>query len=168
MSRGTLDTALLFVSFAYGTFTLYGPAFQPLILLNTQNHYASPQPQTTAVSLVWALPLSLATTYGITFVFSSCGYLDVSVPHVPSCTLCIHVRVPEHLPQVGFPIRTSTGQWLFAPPRGFSQLIASFIGSLVPRHSPYALISLTFLSVNSKIFALAYIFYFFNNFLALL
>lgn len=31
---------------------------------------------------VWANPLSLATTYGITFVFSSYGYLDVSVPHV--------------------------------------------------------------------------------------
>ena len=28
------------------------------------------------------LPLSLATTRGITVVFFSCGYLDVSVPHV--------------------------------------------------------------------------------------
>ena len=31
---------------------------------------------------VWALPRSLATTCGITFVFSSWGYLDVSVPPV--------------------------------------------------------------------------------------
>ena len=31
---------------------------------------------------VWANPLSLATTRGITVVFFSCGYLDVSVPHV--------------------------------------------------------------------------------------
>jgi hypothetical protein len=31
---------------------------------------------------VWAVPLSLATTHGITVVFSSYGYLDVSVPHV--------------------------------------------------------------------------------------
>ena len=31
---------------------------------------------------VWALPLSLATTRGITVVFFSCGYLDVSVPRV--------------------------------------------------------------------------------------
>ena len=31
---------------------------------------------------VWALPRSLATTCGITVVFSSCGYLDVSVPRV--------------------------------------------------------------------------------------
>lgn len=31
---------------------------------------------------VWAFPVSLATTPGITFVFFSYGYLDVSVPHV--------------------------------------------------------------------------------------
>src|SRR5690606_36192364 len=31
---------------------------------------------------VWAPPLSLATTHGITVVFSSSGYLDVSVPRV--------------------------------------------------------------------------------------
>ena len=32
--------------------------------------------------MVWAVPRSLATTCGITFVFFSYGYLDVSVPHV--------------------------------------------------------------------------------------
>ena len=47
-------------------------------------------------------------------------------PTSSSHTLCIHVCVPEHLPQVGSPIRTSTGRWLFAPYRSFSQLIASF------------------------------------------
>ena len=31
---------------------------------------------------VWAPPRSLAATWGITFVFSSSGYLDVSVPRV--------------------------------------------------------------------------------------
>ena len=31
---------------------------------------------------VWAVPRSLATTCGITLVFSSSGYLDVSVPRV--------------------------------------------------------------------------------------
>ena len=33
---------------------------------------------------VWALPLSLAATQGISFDFSSSGYLDVSVPRVGS------------------------------------------------------------------------------------
>ena len=34
---------------------------------------------------VWALARSLATTCAIIVIFSSCGYLDVSVPRVPSC-----------------------------------------------------------------------------------
>ena len=31
-------------------------------------------------------------------------------------------------PYVGSPIQTPADPWVFAPPRGFSQLIASFIG----------------------------------------
>ena len=46
----------------------------------------------------------------------------------PPHTLCIHVCVPDCLHQVGSPIRISTGQWLFAPLRSFSQLVASFFG----------------------------------------
>ena len=43
-----------------------------------------PTPAVTGV--VWAPPLSLATTQGITVVFSSSGYLDVSVLRVCSPT----------------------------------------------------------------------------------
>ena len=39
-------------------------------------------PKDAVTSLVWAIPCSLATTYGITIVFFSYGYLDVSVPRV--------------------------------------------------------------------------------------
>ena len=46
-------------------------------------HVADPQPQK-ACSLVWALPISLAATFGIDLSFFSSGYLDVSVPRVPS------------------------------------------------------------------------------------
>ena len=35
-----------------------------------------------ATAPVWAIPRSLAATGGIVFTFFSCGYLDVSVPHV--------------------------------------------------------------------------------------
>ena len=39
--------------------------------------------------MVWAIPRSLATTGGISFDFSSSGYLDVSVPRVaPSGPMC--------------------------------------------------------------------------------
>ena len=39
-------------------------------------------PSHASTRLVWANPRSLATTCGITVVFFSCGYLDVSVPRV--------------------------------------------------------------------------------------
>ena len=39
-------------------------------------------PNIASTTLVWAFPRSLATTWGITFVFFSYGYLDVSVPRV--------------------------------------------------------------------------------------
>ena len=44
-------------------------------------------PSIAVTTLVWAVPISLAATIGITFVFSSSGYLDVSVPRV-----CFHTR----------------------------------------------------------------------------
>ena len=39
-------------------------------------------PDIAKTTSVWALPISLATTLGITIVFSSSGYLDVSVHRV--------------------------------------------------------------------------------------
>ena len=71
---------------------------------------------------VWADPFSLAATDGIDFSFCSCGYLDVSVLRVP-----FSYEIPVML--VGFPIRTSQSQRLSPTRLGFSQVIASFIGS---------------------------------------
>ena len=50
----------------------------------------------------------------------------------------VNQRIPESLP-VGCPIRTSAGQWVFAPRRGFSQLVASFVASesLGILHAPF-------------------------------
>ena len=48
--------------------------------------------------MVWANPRSLATTYGITFVFFSSAYLDVSVQRVysPIGVLCLqHSGLPH-------------------------------------------------------------------------
>ena len=42
---------------------------------------------------VWPLPISLATTLGISFDFSSSPYLDVSVREVPFLNLCIQLRI---------------------------------------------------------------------------
>ena len=77
-----------------------------------------------ATHTVWALPRSLATTGGIVVTFFSCGYLEVSVPRVR----LPHRGMTESLPP-GCPIRTSADLWVFAPPRGFSQLVTSFFAS---------------------------------------
>ena len=86
---------------------------------------------------VWAAPRSLAATCGITVVFSSCGYLDVSVPRVrpTSVVVCLlHTGLPHS------EIRGSKA--ICASPR----LIAAchVLPRLrEPRHPPYAL---TFIS----------------------
>ena len=66
-------------------------------------------------------PRSLATTSGVSVDVLSSGYLDVSVPRV-----CSLAGTPYG---VGFPIRKSTDQSLFAAPHGLSQRITSFIAS---------------------------------------
>ena len=53
------------------------------VLLGSGMRYGGPKPHG-ARTMVWALPRSLAATYGIILIFSSSGYLDVSVHRVPS------------------------------------------------------------------------------------
>ena len=81
-------------------------------------------PSIAVTTLVWAIPRSLATTSGITFVFFSSGYLDVSVPRVCSRKVGYYI-----FNIVGCPIRISADQIMCADPRSFSQLITSFIAS---------------------------------------
>ena len=69
--------------FAYGAVTRYGPPFQtvPLPACSPRRRPYNPGLRV-ATPPVWALPRSLAATGGIVVTFSSCGYLDVSVPRV--------------------------------------------------------------------------------------
>ena len=100
MSCGTLVPAAAF-SFSL---TRLLRSLAPLsngVQLTIASAHADPQPQG-ACSLVWATPTSLAATMGIDVSFSSSGYLDVSVPRVPSDTLCIRVNVTGLQP-AGFP-----------------------------------------------------------------
>ena len=130
--------------FGYGAFTLYGRLSQnrsPILRLT----YDSPQPRR-ARTPVWALSLSLAATQEIDVSFFSSGYLDVSVPRVPSAHLWIQCTVTE-VCSAGFPhsdIRGSVNI-CFSP-----QLFAAyhvFHRLSVPRHPPCALSSLTFIVV---------------------
>src|SRR3954467_9470213 len=63
---------------------------------------------------VWADPLSLATTQGVSVDFLSSGYLDVSVPPLASAGPMYSGRGNAALPALGFPIRESADQWMFS------------------------------------------------------
>ena len=80
VSRPTRDASRSASTFAYGALTRYGRPSQTVLLAST-SHVEVPQPQP-VTRLVWALPRSLATTYGVSVDFLSRGYLDVSVPLV--------------------------------------------------------------------------------------
>ena len=91
---------------------------------------------------VWALPVPLAATPGITFVFSSSGYLDVSVHRVPLRTLWIRVWIHGVCP-CGFPHSETRGSKdICSSPRLFAAYHV-FLRLSVPRHPPCALSSLT-------------------------
>ena len=125
--------------FGYGALTLSGRLFQSRSPAVTESLMQS-EPRDARIT-VWALPRSLAATYGIDVSFSSSGYLDVSVPRVPFLTLWIGVRITEVL-SVRFPhsdihgsLVICTSPWLFAAYHVFRRL-------LVPRHPPCALLCL--------------------------
>ena len=126
--------------FAYGAFTLSGWL--------SQNHSAKlfrsimqSEPHG-ARTMVWALPRSLAATYGIDVSFSSSGYLDVSVPRVPFHKLWIHLWMTV-VHTAGFPHSEISGSKdICSSPK----LIAAyhvFHRLSVPRHPPCALCSMT-------------------------
>ena len=99
-----------------------------------------------ARTLVWAVPRSLAATYGIDVSFSSSGYLDVSVPRVPLRTLWIHVRMTV-VCTAGFPHSDIRGSMdMCSSPRLFAAYHV-FHRLSVPRHPPCALPRLTFSSL---------------------
>ncbi len=96
----------------------------------------TPQGKTPAV---WAVPLSLAATYGIDFSFFSTGYLDVSVHRVSHLHLCIQCRS----------VQGSWDQRAFVnSPRLFADFHA-LQSLLTPRHPPCALSSLATKIQNS-------------------
>ena len=115
VSRGTLDSNWLTFPFIYKAFTFCGRLSQ-VVQLGIVLHYVSPQPQTTEIIWFGLLPCSLAATLGISIDFFSSGYLDVSVPQVPS-----YLTIGDStLLLPGSPIRISAGQGLLAAHRSFS------------------------------------------------
>ena len=123
--------------FVYRTLTFCGMTSHSF-RLKLCDDVCSPNPTDISI-VVWPLPLSLATTRGISFDFSSSPYLDVSVREVPYVKLCIHLtfNVFPHSEIHGSKLICSS-PWLIAACHVLLRL-------LMPRHSPYALFRLNFL-----------------------
>ncbi len=90
---------------------------------NIKSMLQSYNPDAAETTLVWAIPRSIATTQGITIVFFSSGYLDVSVLRV--CFLSDTWSSTRWVAPFGN-LRIKR---LFAPSRSLSQLVTSFIAS---------------------------------------
>ena len=140
MSRPTLDTALsVHLSLTGLSPSLAG--FPKTILLNSLNQLCGPNPRMHAPWFgLFRFRSPLLTESHV--VFSSSGYLDVSVHRVPLHTLWIGVWIHEVF-SCGFPHSEICGSMDIC---SLPQLIAAyhvFHRLLVPRHPPYALISIT-------------------------
>ena len=122
MSRRTQDASRVHQDVAYRIVTFFDGPFQTTSAILISSHVLVLQPQQ-ASSLVWAPPVSLAATQGIDFSFSSCRYLDVSVPCVTSLSRTALLKA------VGSPIRISTALCLLTAPRSISSFVTSFFGS---------------------------------------
>ena len=121
--------------FVYGTVTLYGQTFQTVPLTRFLAMPRSYNPCHAVTWKVWALPRSLATTGGIIVYFLFLRVLRCfSSPRWPPASAGCH---PFRM--TGCPIRKSADQRSFAPTRGLSQLITSFIASESQgiRHVPF-------------------------------
>ena len=126
--------------FGYGALTLSGRLFQSRSPAVTESLMQS-EPRDARIT-VWALPRSLAATYGIDVSFSSSAYLDVSVQRVPSVYLWIQYTVTE-VCSAGFPHSDICGSSDIC---SLPQLFAAyhvFLRLSVPRHPPCALSNLT-------------------------
>ena len=140
MSRPTLDTAMS----THLSLTGLSPSlagFPKTVLLNLLNQLCGPNPGMHASRFgLFRFRSPLLTESHV--VFSSSGYLDVSVHRVPSVWLCIYHTVTEDY-SAGFPHSDVSGSKdICSSPKLFAAYYV-FHRLLVPRHPPCALISLT-------------------------
>ena len=127
--------------FTYGAFTLSGRPSQA-VLLSLLDQFRGPNPGVHALRFgLFRFRSPLLPESHV--VFSSSGYLDVSVHRVPPAYLCIQYTVTGVLP-AGFPHSDICGSRdICSSP----QLFAAYhvlLRLLVPRHPPCALSCLTF------------------------
>ena len=145
--------------FTYGAFTLSGRPSQA-VLLSLLDQFRGPNPGVHALRFgLFRFRSPLLTESHV--VFSSSGYLDVSVHRVPFLKLCIGLRILE-VCSSRFPHSEISGSMdICSSPKLFAAYHV-FHRLLVPRHPPYALISITnrqetrvgFSSTHTSVYAL--------------
>ena len=115
--------------------------FPKTILLKLKNQLCGPNPGMHASRFgLFRFRSPLLTESHV--VFSSSGYLDVSVHRVPLLTLCIGVRILE-VCSSRFPHSEISGSMGICPSPKLFAAYHVFHRLLVPRHPPCALSSLT-------------------------
>ena len=116
-------------------------SFPKTVLLNLLNQFRGPNPGMHASRFgLFRFRSPLLTESHV--VFSSSGYLDVSVHRVPFLTLCIGLRILE-VCSSGFPHSEISGSKdICSSPKLFAAYHV-FHRLLVPRHPPCALTTLT-------------------------
>ena len=123
--------------FAYGTVTLFRQAFLPVPLWIISR--AADGPTTPGAA-------TRQPRFGLLRVRSPLLAQSLLLSFPPGTKMFQFPTFAPNLSSVsgslptGFPIRTSAGQRAFAPHRGFSQLVTSFIASESHRHPPCALV----------------------------
>jgi hypothetical protein len=142
VSRGTQDTASSLVCFPLrDSHTLWSrfPAGSHSIRIGNSTHAVLQPPR--ASTWVWAIPISLAATIGISVIYFPAGTEMVHFPALAHTGLCIQPAVTGVHP-AGFLHSDIPGS---KPACGSPRLIAAchvLHRLLAPRHPPYALSSL--------------------------
>ena len=128
VSRGTLDTAM-WISISCTGLSPSLAGFPKTVLLSKFNQLCSPQPRNKQAYHGLASSAFARRYLGNHYCFLFLPLLRCfSSRRFPSHSYVLAMRWLRFA-QPGFPIRIPTAQRLYASPRGFSQLSASFIGS---------------------------------------
>jgi hypothetical protein len=142
VSRGTQDTASSLVHFGLRdchTLWLRFPSDSPNVQIGNSTHAVLQPPNVN--TWVWAFPISLAATFGISVIYFPAGTEMVHFPALAHTGLCIQPAVAGVHP-AGFPHSDIPGS---KPACGSPRLIAAchvLHRLLAPRHPLYALSSL--------------------------
>ena len=94
---------------------------------------------------VWAPPRSLAATWGISFDFFSCRYLDGSLPCVFRTSTISFMDRATVIQTVGLPHSEIPGSWVVGTYPGLFAADHVLLRLAAPRHPPWTLFRLTIL-----------------------